>query len=94
MLAKKTRLVRFQKSWFSSKILRYRAPLLRAHSGATANISGLPHDDELIDKYDEDVESLYSNSNDDYMEQDELYKEEAPQRAAAASFLYSLVFSC
>ena len=73
----------FEEVGSPSKIPRYRAPLPRAHPGATANISRaevLPHDDELIDEYDEDVESLYPNSDDDYVEQDEVYKEEAPHR--------------
>ena len=68
----------FEEVGSPSKIPRYRAPLPRAHPGATANISRaevLPHDDELIDEYDEDTESLYPNSDDDYVEQDEVYKQ-------------------
>ena len=62
---------------------RYRAPLPRAHPGATTNISRaetLPHDDELVDDYDEDNESLYPSSDDDYIEQDEVYNEELQNR--------------
>ena len=73
----------FEEVGSPSKIPRYRAPLPRAHPGATANISRaevLPHDDELVDEYDEDNESLYPNSDDDYVEQDEVYNEEAPHR--------------
>ena len=73
----------FEEVGSPSKIPRYRAPLPRAHPGATANISRaevLPHDDEVIDEYDEDTESLYPNSDDDYVEQDEVYKEEASHR--------------
>ena len=73
----------FEEVGSPSKIPRCRAPLPRAHPGATANISRaevLPHDDEVIDEYDEDTESLYPNSDDDYVEQDEVYKEEASHR--------------
>ena len=73
----------FEEVGSPSKIPRYRAPLPRAHPGATANISRaevLPHDDELVDEYDEENESLYPNSDDDYVEQDEVYNEEAPNR--------------
>ena len=65
----------FEEVGSPSKIPRYRAPLPRAHPGATANISraeALPHDDELVDEYDDDNESLYPNSDDDYVEQDEV----------------------
>ena len=73
----------FEEVGSPSKIPRYRAPLPRAHPGATANISRaevLPQDDELVDEYDEDNESLCPNSDDDYVEQDEVYSEEAPNR--------------
>ena len=73
----------FEEVGSPSKIPRYRAPLPRAHPGATSNISRaevLPHDDELVDEYDEDNESLCPNSDDDYVEQDEVYSEEAPKR--------------
>ena len=45
-----------------------------------SRVEALPHDDELNDECDEDVESLYSNSDDDHVEQDEVYKEETPHR--------------
>ena len=68
----------FEEVGSPSKIPRYRAPLPRAHSGASANISraeALPHDDELVDEYEDDNESLYPNSDYDYAEQDEAYYE-------------------
>ena len=73
----------FEEVGSPSKIPRYRAPLPRAHPGATANISRAEvplHDDDLVDEYYEDNESLYPNSDDDYVEQDEVYSEEAPNR--------------
>ena len=74
---------KFEEVGSPSKIPRYRAPLPRAHPGATANVSRaevLPHDDELVDEYHEENESLYPNSDDDYVGQDEVYNEEAPHR--------------